>query len=163
NTGNDNGGAPPTQQAEGGSCGVGTATIVINQPGLDKLNVRSGPGGQVVGTVPEGGTVSVIGPCGAIGGGGVAQQNPPAARGPGLARRTPRAAGAAGWCRISAPVPGCFLPQFLQSGGGATADTGLPNGAAGFAKSKGKPQAFASATATAGFSGRWSAKADNVA
>ncbi|TIW51512.1 MAG: hypothetical protein E5V54_33245, partial [Mesorhizobium sp.] len=50
-----------------GSCGGGTATVVINQPGLDQLNVRSGPDGQVIGTVPEGGTVSVTGPCGATG------------------------------------------------------------------------------------------------
>jgi hypothetical protein len=143
----DMGGMPPMQQADG-ACGDGNAvaTVVINQPGLDKLNVRSGPGGQVVGTVPEGDTVSVVGPCGAISGAA------------GFAKpKTQQGGGAGGWCQISAPVHGCVSSQFLAFGG----DTGLAGGAAGFAKSKSKPQEPTSAGA--GFSGRWAANADNVA
>ena len=146
--GSGNTGIVPPIQA-GGSCGGpgAEATVVINQPGLDKLNVRNGPGGQVVGTVPEGGTVSVIGPCGAIGGAG-------------LARTTTPGGGASGWCQISAPVHGCVSAQFLQFGG-ADPGTSLPSGAAGLAKSGGRPQTLASAAA--GFGGNWSANAANVA
>ncbi|RVD46353.1 SH3 domain-containing protein [Mesorhizobium sp. M4B.F.Ca.ET.169.01.1.1] len=117
---------------------------MINQPGLDKLNVRSGPGGQVVGTVPEGGTVSVIGPCGAISGAA------------GFTK--PKTQQGGGWCQIGALVHGCVSSQFLAFGGG---DIGQPGGAAGFVKSKAKHQV--SAAATAGFGGSWSANADNVA
>ena len=148
--GGDTGGAPPMQQA-GGSCGAPgtTATVVIDQPGLDKLNVRTGPSaGQVIGTVPEGGTVSVIGPCGAIGGAGFAKST------------TKPGGDAGGWCQISAPVAGCIAAQFLQIGS-ANAGTDLPNGAAGFAKSTVEPQA--SASAMAAFGGSWSADADDVA
>ncbi|TIS54663.1 MAG: SH3 domain-containing protein [Mesorhizobium sp.] len=145
----DMGGTPPAQQAEG-SCGEGAATVVINQPGLDKLNVRSGPGGQVIGTVPEGETVSVIGPCGSVSGAaGFAKPKTQQGGGGG---------GAGGWCQISAPAHGCVSAQFLAFGGG---DVDQPGGAAGFAKPKGKHQALASATAS--FGGSWSANADNVA
>lgn len=147
----DMGGMPPMQQADG-TCGDGNAvaTVVINQPGLDKLNVRSGPGGQVVATVPEGDTVSVVGPCGAISG-AAGFAKPKTQQGGG-------AGGAGDWCQISAPVHGCVSSQFLAFGGG---DVGtLPGGAAGFAKSKSKPQEPASAGAS--FSGRWAANADNV-
>ena len=95
------------------SCGEGPATVAINQPGLDKLNVRNAPGGEVTGTVPEGETVSVNGPCGETGGGAA-----------GIIAKSDGS-----WCRISAPVSGCVNAQFLKFGGG---------GAAGFvAKSKG--------------------------
>ncbi|WFP65741.1 MULTISPECIES: hypothetical protein [unclassified Mesorhizobium] len=147
----DMGGMPPMQQAEG-TCGSGNAvaTVVINQPGLDKLNVRSGPGGQVIGTVAEGDTVSVIGPCGAISGAaGITKRKTQQGGGGG---------GAGGWCQISAPVHGCVSAQFLAFGGG---DVGQPGGAAGIVRSKGKHQASASATAS--FGGSWSAIADNVA
>ncbi|MDX8493018.1 hypothetical protein RFN29_15680 [Mesorhizobium sp. VK22B] len=149
----DMGGPPPMQQADG-TCGGGNAmaTVVINQPGLDKLNVRSGPGGQVVGTVPEGGTASVIGPCGAISG-AAGFTKPKTQQGGG-------GGGAGGWCQISAPVHGCVSSQFLAFGG-SDAGTNISGGAAGFAKSKARPQA--SAPTTAGFSGRWAANADNVA
>ncbi|KUM28370.1 hypothetical protein AU467_34885 [Mesorhizobium loti] len=144
----DMGGMPPMQQA-GGSCGGGgaAATVVINQPGVDKVNVRSGPGGQVIGVVPEGDTVSVIGPCGATGAAGFTKPKTQQSGG----------GGGNGWCQISAPVAGCVSSQFLAFGGDV--GTNLPGGAAGFAKSKGKPQA----SATAGFGGSWSANADNVA
>ncbi|TIS52500.1 MAG: hypothetical protein E5W93_17130, partial [Mesorhizobium sp.] len=68
--------------------------MVINQPGLDQLNVRSGPDGQVIGTVPEGGTVSVTGPCGATGSAAGIIANK-------------QSGGNGGWCRISAPLYGC--------------------------------------------------------
>ncbi|WP_245508978.1 MULTISPECIES: hypothetical protein [unclassified Mesorhizobium] len=129
----------------GGSCGGRTATVVINQPGLDKLNVRNGPDGQVTGTVPDGQAVSVTGPCGRTAGAAGIIANKPSS-------------GDGGWCRISAPVSGCVSARFLKFGGGAAA---LSRSAAGFAKSKGKPQA--SASAAAGFVGSWSANADNVA
>ncbi|RWM38869.1 SH3 domain-containing protein [Mesorhizobium sp.] len=147
----DMGGMPPMQQADS-ACGDGNAmaTVVINQPGLDKLNVRSGPGGQVVGTVPEGDTVSVVGPCGAISGAaGFAKPKTQQGGGGG---------GAGGWCQISAPVHGCVSSQFLAFGGN---DVGQPSGAAGIVRSKGKHQASVPATAT--FGGSWSANADNVA
>lgn len=101
-------GSTPSSPGAGnvGSCGAGTATVVINQPGLDKLNVRSGPDGQVTGTVPEGETVSVTGQCGQTAGaaGLVAEKSN---------------GGDSGWCRISAPVSGCVKAQFLKTGGGA--------------------------------------------
>jgi len=147
----DMGGMPPMLQTDG-TCGRGNAmaTVVINQPGLDKLNVRTGPGGQVIGTVPEGGTVSVIGPCGATGGAaGFAKPK---------TQQGGRSGKAGGWCQISAPVHGCVSSQFLAFHGG---DVGMsPGGAAGFAKSKSKPQA---STSAADFSGQWAANADNVA
>ncbi|WP_292156338.1 hypothetical protein [Mesorhizobium sp.] len=128
----------------GGSCGGGTATVVINQPGLDKLNVRNGPDGQVTGTVPEGETVSVTGSCGATGSAaGIVASKP--------------GGGDGGWCRISAPVSGCVSARFLKFGGGAA---GFAKSAAGFAKPKEKQT---SASAAAGFGGSWSANADNVA
>ena len=145
----DMGGMP--MQPAGGSCGSpgAVAMVVINQPGLDKLNVRTGPGGQVIGTVPEGGMVSVAGPCGAVSGAaGLIKQ------------KSPQGGGANGWCQISAPVSGCVSAQFLQFGGTDTG-TNLPNGAAGFAKSTGKQPTLA--LATVGFGGTWAANADNVA
>ena len=118
----DMGGVPPMQQA-GGACGGGNAmaTVVINQPGLDKLNVRTGPGGQVIGTVPEGATVSVVGQCGSIGGAA------------GFAKPATPQPARSGWCQISAPVSGCVSAQYLAFGGGGT---GLPGGAAGLTKGK---------------------------
>ncbi|HEX7917087.1 SH3 domain-containing protein [Rudaea sp.] len=135
-------GQPPMQQTEG-SCRRGTATVAINQPGLDKLNVRAAPGGQVTGTVPEGETVSVTGPCGASGGAA------------GIVAK--RQSSGDDWCQLSAPVSGCVSAQFLKFGGG---NVGQPGGAAGFAKSK---EHQASAPVTASFDGSWSADADNVA
>ncbi|RWM25610.1 hypothetical protein [Mesorhizobium sp.] len=147
----DMGGMPPAQQADG-ACGGGNAvaTVVIDQPGLDKLNVRSGPGGQVIGTVAEGDTVSVIGPCGAISG-AAGLTKPKTQQGGG-------GGGAGGWCQIGAPVHGCVSSQFLAYGGGAVGQLG---GAAGIVRSKGKHQS--SVPATASFGGSWSANADNVA
>ncbi|TIS54664.1 MAG: hypothetical protein E5W93_14520, partial [Mesorhizobium sp.] len=148
--GDSKGGSTPLSPGSGnvgagdGSCGGGTATVVINQPGLDKLNVRNGPDGQVTGTVPEGETVSVTGPCGDTGGAAGIIANK-------------QSGGNGGWCRISAPLYGCVSAQFLKFGGGAA---GFAKSAAGFAKPKGNQ---ASPSATAGFGGSWSANADNVA
>jgi hypothetical protein len=128
----------------GSSCGGGTATVVINQPGLDKLNVRNAPDGQVTGTVPEGGTVSVTGPCGESGAAGI------------IANK--QGGGDGGWCRISAPVSGCVSARFLKFGSGAA---GFAKSAAGFAKSQPKTQETAPMGAS--FTGRWAANADNVA
>ena len=125
----DMGGMPPMQQA-GGACGNGNATVVINQPGLDKLNVRTGPGGQVVGTVPEGSTVSVVGACGATAGAA------------GFAKPATPQPASSGWCQISGPVSGCVSAQFLAFGGGGT---GLPGGAAGLTKGKQPTLALAAA------------------
>ncbi|WP_292120573.1 SH3 domain-containing protein [Mesorhizobium sp.] len=138
--GNAGGGVNQT----GGSCGGGTATVMINQPGLDQLNVRSGPDGQVIGTVPEGQVVSVTGSCGATGSAAGIVANK-------------QSGGNGGWCRISAPLYGCVSAQFLKFGGGAA---GPAKSAAGFAKPKEKQ---ISASAAAGFGGSWSANADNVA
>ncbi|WP_292234728.1 SH3 domain-containing protein [Mesorhizobium sp.] len=118
--------------------------MVINQPGLDQLNVRSGPDGQVIGTVPEGQVVSVTGSCGATGSAAGIVANK-------------QSGGNGGWCRISAPLYGCVSAQFLKFGGGAA---GPAKSAAGFAKPKEKQ---ASASAAAGFGGSWNANADNVA
>jgi hypothetical protein len=106
------GNAGTGEQADA-ACGAGTATVVINQAGLDKLNVRSGPDGQVTGTVPEGATVSVSGPCGGTGGaaGIIAKKE---------------SGGTGGWCRISAPVSGCVSAQFLKFGGGAAGFVAKP-------------------------------------
>ena len=126
----------------GSSCGGGTATVAINQPGLDKLNVRNGPDGQVTGTVPEGATVSVTGPCGETGAAGI------------IANK--QGGGDGGWCRISAPVAGCVSARFLKFGGGAA---GFAKSAAGFAK----PKTQEPAPMGVSFSGQWAANADNVA
>ncbi|MEI9419219.1 hypothetical protein [Mesorhizobium sp. Cs1321R2N1] len=140
------GGSSAAAAGDGGggadaSCGGRTATVVINQPGLDKLNVRNAPDGQVTGTVPEGQAVSVAGPCGKTGGAAGIIANK-------------QGGGDGGWCRISAPVSGCVSARFLKFGGGAA---GFAKSAAGFAKSKGTQ-----ASARAGFGGSWSANADNV-
>ena len=149
-----NGDAPPTlgemrgmsqPPQAGGACGDGNAvaTVVINQPGLDKLNVRSGPGGQVLGTVPEGDTVSVIGPCGSTSGAA------------GFVQQANKLGGGNGWCQISAPVHGCVSAQFLDFGGGDQ-----PGGTVGLVP-RNKQPTLASAPAT--FGGHWNANADNVA
>jgi hypothetical protein len=101
----------------------------------------------VIGTVPEGGTVSVVGACGSIGGAA------------GLTKQTNKpGAGNSGWCQISGPVSGCVSAQYLAFGGGGA---GLPGGAAGLTRSKSKQPTVA--LAAAGFDGSWNANADNVA
>jgi len=137
----------PTTPADG-SCGSpgATATVVISEPNLAKLNVRAGPGGQVIGTVAEGATVTLAGPCGSEAAAGFAK--PAKSKG-----------GAAGWCQLDQPIAGCVMAKYLDFSGGGAA--GFAKSAAGFAKPKGEQQV--SASATADFSGRWTANADNVA
>ena len=100
-----------------GSGPGGTATVVIPEPHLDRLNVRSEPNGAVIGAVPRGRRVSVIGPCGAAGGAGLRAGVRPVINTP-------------GWCQIQSPAAsGCVMTQYLQFGGGG--GTQLPGGAAG--------------------------------
>jgi hypothetical protein len=98
-----------------GSCPGGIATVMIPQPHLDRLNVRNGPKGDVIGAVPRGGRVSVIGPCGAAGSAGFRAGVRPTVTAP-------------GWCQIQAPVAGCVMSEFLQFGAGGG---GQPPGSAG--------------------------------
>jgi hypothetical protein len=121
----DGGDALPTQQT-GDSCGEpgATATVVIPEPHLTQLNVRSKPGGEVLGRVQKGEQVTLIGPCGSQAAAAFAKSNKPVG-------------GAAGWCQIDSPIAGCVLSRYLDfSGGDATG--GAP--AAGFAKRKVKTQ-----------------------
>jgi hypothetical protein len=81
--------------------------IMIPEPNLDKLNVRESPGAKVVGTIPEGSQVSIIGECGAENAAGIAA---PSGQG-----------GSPGWCQIGPPVTGCVSAKYLvpESGGAA--------------------------------------------
>jgi hypothetical protein len=108
-------GPMPGGGSASGSCPGGIATVVIAQQHLDRLNVRNGSNGDVIGAVPRGGRVSVVGPCGTAGSAGLR----------GGARPT---VNASGWCQIQAPVAGCVMSEFLQFGGGGG---GAPDGSAG--------------------------------
>ncbi len=119
------------------------ATVVIPKANLHMLNVRSKPGGQVLGTVPEGEQVTVVGPCGSQAAAGFAKSNKPIG-------------GAAGWCQLDSPVSGCVMAKYLDFGGGDAA--GLAP-AAGFAM---KPPKGMTAPMGASFSGTWSANAEDV-
>jgi len=117
---------------------------VIPEPNLHKLNVRTKPGGNVLGTVPEGAEVTVVGPCGSEAAAGFAKSTKPLG-------------GMAGWCQIDTPVSGCVMAKYLgssDSGG----DDAAP--AAGFAKTQ--PKAEAPAPMGVSFSGRWAANAEDV-
>jgi len=124
--GNDAAGADDTPPvATDGSCGGpgAVATVVIPEPNLHALNLRSRPGGQVLGTVPEGAEVTVAGPCGS-----------PAAAG--FAKSTKPLGGAAGWCQLEAPASGCVMAKYLDFSGGGGGDAAGFAPAAGFAKPK---------------------------
>lgn len=110
----------------------GSATIVISDPNLDKLNVRESPGGRVIATLPNGGRVSIVGECGAENAAGVAV---PSGQG-----------GTSGWCQIDQPVTGCVRSRFLVAEGGAA----------------GVVQPPAPAKAPAGFAGEWDTVAGGV-
>jgi uncharacterized protein YraI len=114
---------------------AGPAVVVIEEPGLDKLNVRETPGGKVIGAIPKGSQVSIIGPCGAENAAGIAA---PTGQG-----------GAAGWCQIGSPVTGCVLAKYLVSGSG---------GAAGIGKAPEAPP-----PAAPSFAGAWDTVAGGVA
>ena len=135
-------GEPPVVVS--GSCGPpgGTATIVIPDPKLKRLNVRASAGGTVLGTIPEGSQVSIVGVCGAE----------PAA---GLVK--PQQPKATGWCQIDAPVLGCVSAKFLDFGG-----TGAAGVAAGIAKPP-ATEAEVPAAAAPDFAGEWSSVVDGVA
>ncbi len=147
---------PPT--TSGGSCGPpgGTAVVTIGDPNLTKLNVRASPGGTVLGTVPEGQSVSIVGECGGTPAAGLAKTLGKPSGGSGKSpgqTPMPGTGGTPGWCQIDAPMNGCVSAQFLALG--QTGD------AAGLAKQQtlGKP----SSGAGTGFAGSWDAEADGVA
>jgi len=97
---------------DGGECGTpgSVATVSIDDPDLDKLNVRTKPGGKVKGTVPEGDEVTLDGICGTTNAGFAASK-----------KTTP-----SGWCKISAPIRGCVKAEFLSfDGGGFDGGAGL--------------------------------------
>ena len=155
---------PPAPSTMSGSCGPpgGTAVVTIGDPSLTRLNVRASPGGKVLGTIPEGESVSIVGECGSTPAAGIAAtlgkpsgglgKSPGQVPIPGPSA-PPSTGGTPGWCQIDAPVNGCVSAKFL-----AFVPTG---GAAGIAKPQtlGKP----SSTVAAGFAGSWDAEADGVA
>ncbi len=149
---------PAPSTTPGGPCGPpgGAAVVTIADPNLTKLNVRVKPGGKVVGTIPEGQTVRIVGECGSEPAAGLAKTlgKPSGGLGksPGqLPQPGPGTGGTPGWCQIDAPVNGCVSAQFLTFGGSG--------GAAGLAKQPlGKP----SSGAATGFAGSWDAEADGV-
>ena len=108
--------------------------MTIPDPALDKLNVRESPGGKVIGTVPRGGTVNVIGKCGPKIAAGIAK---PTGNGGG---------GTPGWCQIDDPMTGCVSANFLVAGANPAA------GAAGLVAKKSK----------ADFGGDWNTTVDGV-
>ena len=140
--------APP-MHADDGSCGGpgATATVVIPEPNLHKLNVRTKPGGNVLGTVPEGEQVTVVGPCGSEAAAGFAKSNKPLG-------------GMAGWCQLDTPVAGCVMAKYLDFSGGGGGDDAGAAPAAGFAKTQ--PKTEAPAPMGVSFSGRWAANAEDV-
>lgn len=111
----------------------GTATVSIEDPDIDTLNVRDKPNGRILTQIDEGSQVEVVGGCGSRLGAGFAANKP----GQGGIRPP------AGWCAISEPTIGCVHQQFLISGTPKAAD----KPAAGFAASR------------SAFSGRWIANA----
>jgi len=86
----------------GNQCGSGdsTATVVIPEPNLKRLNIRNKPGGKIVGKVPEGRSVTVVGPCGSEAAAGIVAGK--------------KKAGADGWCQIDRPKAGCVMAKYLQ-------------------------------------------------
>ena len=144
--GGDN--APP-MHADDGSCGGpgAAATVVIPEPNLHKLNVRTKPGGNVLGTVPEGAEVTVVGPCGSEAAAGFAKSTKPMG-------------GMAGWCQLDTPVAGCVMAKYLDFSGGGGGDDAGAAPAAGFAKTP--PKAEAPAPMGVSFGGRWAANAEDV-
>jgi hypothetical protein len=91
-----NGGSGNGAENDDGHCPAANATVSIPEDNLDKLNVRSRPNGKVVGTVPEGHSVSVVGHC----------DGDPVDH---------------GWCKIDDPMAGCVKRKYLEFGGGKNA------------------------------------------
>ena len=132
-------GNPPTTSSSCGPTG-GTATVFISDPKLKSLNVRASPGGTVLGTIPAGSQVSIVGECGSGQAAGIARPQP----------STP----ASGWCQIDAPVTGCVSAKFLAFGTSAAP-------AAGLAKPPGAQMAVP--VAALSFAGGWVSAVNGVA
>jgi hypothetical protein len=91
---------------EGGMCGNGSATVVIPEPHLKQLNVRTRPGGKVIHKVPEGDSVTVVGPCGEEAAAGLAASKDSDEE----------------WCQIDEPAAGCVMAKYLEFDGGGLLD-----------------------------------------
>ena len=127
----------PTPGPAADACGLpaGTAVVTIADPKLDKLNVRAGPGGKILGAIPKGTQVSIVGPCGAAGSAGLSAPKP--------------APSASGWCQIESPVAGCVSAKYLVPGAAAR---------------RASPQAPETPpAATTSFAGAWDTVAAGVA
>lgn len=95
--------------ALGGKCGDGdtTATVVIPEPHLKTLNIRTEPGGTIIGKVKEGRQVTLIGPCGDKAAAGFAK------------KKTSKSKEV--WCAISKPLAGCVNARYLELDEGGAA------------------------------------------
>lgn len=83
------------------------STVVIPEQDLHFLNIRTKPGGKVIGKVREGGQVRLVGPCGTDAAAGIVAQ-----------KVTLKKA----WCSIDLPKVGCVSARYLDInavGGGA--------------------------------------------
>lgn len=109
----------------GGRCGPpgGAAVVVIPNPDLDRLNVRDAPGGRVLGTIPEGSEVSIVGQCGSELAAGIVAPAP--------------GEDVANWCQIDRPMTGCVFADFLDFG--AAGGGGAAGIVAGIAKPQSQP------------------------
>lgn len=119
------------------SCDIpgGTATVSIDDPNVDTLNVRDKPNGEVLTQIREGSQVEVVGGCGSRLGAGIVAQKPD------QGQKAPK-----GWCAISKPVVGCVHQRFLVAG--------VPTG-------KDKPAAGLAAPSRS-FTGSWDATAQDA-
>lgn len=110
----DAGNDQPADEGEGGGndqampsdeCPAGVATVDVSDTGFEVLNVREQPSKKspVVGQVPDGSEVTILGACTQPGAGFKAGKVGAAAK---------------GWCRVEEP-DGCAMSQFLNFEGGA--------------------------------------------
>lgn len=87
------------------------STVVIPEKDLHFLNIRTKPGGKVIGKVPEGRQVRLVGPCGTDAAAGIVAQ-----------KVTLKNA----WCSIDLPKVGCVSARYLDvnavGGAGIVAD-----------------------------------------
>lgn len=82
----------------------GSATVRIDNPDVEGLNVRDRPNGQVLTILPSGTRVEVVGGCGSRRGAGFSA-NKPGQQG-----------GQLGWCAIAEPLIGCVADRYLVAG-----------------------------------------------
>lgn len=96
-------------QPKTSSCNIpgGIATVSIPQANVDTLNVREVPDGPILGRIPEGSQVNVVGGCGEQFAAGIVAQKPTGNGGQ---------TGAPGWCAITSPMVGCVSERFLVAG-----------------------------------------------